>query len=260
MLIDSHAHLDMKDFEKDLDEVLDRALKGGLTHIITIGIDIPSSIKALELAKKHDFIYSSIGFHPHNADDVDSHKLKELSDLASETKVVAWGEIGLDFFRMHSLAKKQRKVFEQQIEMAIQINLPVIIHDRDAHKEIFEIVRKNGRHKGVIHCYSGDYDLAMAFIEMGYYISIPGTVTYKKAFQVQDVASRIPIDHMLIETDAPFLAPVPKRGKRNEPCLVAHTAQKIAQLRDMDLEDVERHTSENAIRLFGLPGLKTVKF
>jgi len=256
MLIDSHAHLDMKDFEKDLEEVLNRALEGGLTHIIAVGIDIPSSFKALEIADRYDFIFSSVGFHPHNADYVDAHKLKELSSLASETKVVAWGEIGLDFFRTHSPAQKQIEAFEQQIEMAIQLNLPVIIHDRDAHKEVFEIIKRKGRHRGVIHCFSGDYDLAMAFIEMGYYISIPGTVTYNKAFQVQDVASRIPIDHMLIETDAPFLAPVPKRGKRNEPFFVTHTAQKIAQLRGMDFEDVARHTSENAIRLFGFPRLK----
>ena len=260
MLIDSHAHLDMKDFEKDLEQVLDRAQNGGITHIIVVGIDIPSSFKALELAKRYDFIFSTVGYHPHNADDADSHKLEELSGLVSEPKVIAWGEIGLDFFRNYSPPEKQIEIFEQQLEMAFQFNLPVIIHDRESHEEVFEIIRKKGikKHEGVIHCFSGDYELAMAFIDIGYYISIPGTVTYKNALQIQDVASRIPLERMLIETDAPFLAPVPKRGKRNEPLFVTHIAQKIAKLRGKDFKEVALQTSENAKRLFDLPEMKTV--
>ncbi|MFC1869002.1 TatD family hydrolase [Thermodesulfobacteriota bacterium] len=254
MLIDSHAHLDMKDYDEDLEEVLDRALKGGITHIISVGIDIPSSIRALEFANRYNFVSSSIGYHPHNANDVDLHKLEELSRLASDPKVVAWGEIGLDFYRRYSNPEKQIEIFERQLDMAFQRNLPVIIHDRETRGGVLEILRKKGneRPKGVIHCFSGDYDLAMAFIDIGYYISIPGTVTYKNALQVQDVASRIPIDRMLVETDAPFLAPVPKRGKRNEPLFVAHSAKKIAQLRDMDFKEISFQTSENAKKLFDL--------
>ncbi|MDB9822215.1 TatD family hydrolase [Deltaproteobacteria bacterium] len=254
MLIDSHAHLDMEDFKGDLEEVLERALNGGVTHIITIGIDIPSSLKALELANRYDFIYSSIGYHPHNAEGTDFKGLEELGRLASESKVVAWGEIGLDFFRNRSSPEKQIEVFEQQLETAFQLDMPVIIHDRDAHSEILDILRKKGNkgHRGVIHCFSGDYDMAMAFIDMGYYISIPGTVTFKNAFKVQDVASRVPIDRILVETDAPFLAPVPKRGKRNEPFFVTHTARKIAQIRGMDFNEFTLKTSENAKKLFGL--------
>jgi TatD DNase family protein len=244
----------MKDFKDDLEDVLERALNGGVTHIIAVGIDIPSSLKALELANRYDFISSSIGYHPHNADDIDSKGLEELGRLALEPKVVAWGEIGLDFFRQYSRPEKQIEVFEQQLETASHLNLPVIVHDREAHDRLFTILSKkeNEGLRGVIHCFSGDYDLAMALINIGYYISIPGTVTYAKAVNVQDVASRIPIDRLLVETDAPFLAPVPKRGKRNEPLFVNHTARKIAQLRGMDFEEFCLKTSENAKRLFGI--------
>lgn len=255
MLVDSHAHLDMKDFERDREQVLDRALRGGITHIITVGIDLSSSLKALELANRYDFIFSSIGYHPHNANDAAPHTLKELGGLVSEQKVVAWGEIGLDFYRRHSPPKKQMELFEKQLGMAIHFDLPVIIHNREAHREVLAVLKKigNGKQKGVIHCFSGNYELAMEFIEMGYHISIPGTVTYKNAFEVQNVATRIPVEYMLIETDAPFLSPVPKRGKRNEPLFVTYTARKIAQLRNMDFQEFSSKTSENAKRLFNLP-------
>ncbi|MFH0844635.1 MAG: TatD family hydrolase, partial [Pseudomonadota bacterium] len=204
MLIDSHAHLDMPDFDKDREQVLERALKGGVSQIVTIGIDLSSSLKALELAKKYDFIYATIGYHPHNAKEADHGNLKELKRLASDPKVVAWGEIGLDFYRQYSPHPIQLNLFRQQLDMAAEVNLPVIIHDRDAHVEVMEILKeKNGR-RGVIHCFSGDYNLAMGLIQMGYYISIPATVTYKKALQVQEVAASIPIDNLLLETDAPF--------------------------------------------------------
>jgi TatD DNase family protein len=258
MLIDSHAHLDMQDFEKDREEVLERALQGGITHIIAIGIDLSSSLKALQLAHNYSFVFSSIGYHPHSAKDIDPPKLKELGRLVSEPKIVAWGEIGLDFYRRYSPQEKQKEGFEQQLDIAAHFGLPVIIHNREAHREVLEILRKkkNGKYKGVIHCFSGTYDFAMMFIEMGFHISIPGTVTYKNATQVQDVASRIPLDTMLLETDAPFLAPIPERGKRNEPLFVTHTAQKVARLRNMDFQEIARRTSENAIKLFNLPGLE----
>ena len=255
MLIDTHAHLDMKDFDKDRQETLERALKGGITHIITIGTDLSSSLKALELANRHDFLYSSVGYHPHNAKNMDPQVIRELEGLVSETKVVAWGEIGLDFYRGYSPPDAQRDAFKQQLEMAMDLDLPVIIHDREAHAELLNTLKQVGKgvHKGVIHCYSGDYDMATALIEMGYFISIPGTVTYKKAIQVQEVAARIPLDRLLVETDAPFLAPVPYRGKRNEPLFVTYTAQKIAELRDMDFQELALQTSENAKRIFDLP-------
>ena len=255
MLIDSHAHLDMQDFGHDRSKVIERALEGGLTHIITIGIDLESSISALELSRKHDFIYATVAYHPHNARECVPQSLERLAQMASEPKVVAWGEIGLDFYRHYSPPDDQLKIFRQQLEIANDLNLPVIIHSREAHSEVFAMLKKigKGEKKGVIHCFSGDTDLAMAFIELGYYISIPGTVTYKKASLVREVASRIPLEHMLVETDAPFLTPVPKRGKRNEPVFVTYTAQEIARLRNSDFEEIAAATSRNAKGLFGLP-------
>jgi TatD DNase family protein len=255
MLIDTHAHLDMKDFDPDRQATLDRALEGGITHIVTIGIDLSSSLKALELANTHDFVYASVGYHPHNATHIDEQVMTELEKLVSEPKVVAWGEIGLDFYRRYSPPDMQMEAFKRQLGMAMDLDLPVIIHDREAHTELFEILEemRKGKAKGVIHCFSGNYDMAMALVEMGYYISIPGTVTYKKALQVQEVATGIPLDRLLVETDAPFLAPVPYRGKRNEPLFVTYTAQKIAELRNMSFEEVALKTSENAKRVFDLP-------
>jgi len=256
LLIDSHAHLDMEDYNNDLEEVISRAVEGGVSNIISIGIDIPSSRKALELAERYGFIYSTVGFHPHDADKVDTSKIDQLLKLASGSKkVVAWGEIGLDFYRNYAAVQNQVKIFELQLDKAHELGLPVIIHDRDAHNEIMRILKQRGNkdQKGVIHCFSGDYDLAMAFIDLGYYISIPGTVTYKNAVVTQDVAAKIPIERMLIETDAPFLSPLPHRGKRNEPLFVKHTAQKIADLRNMEFEELALQTTLNTKRIFGLP-------
>jgi TatD DNase family protein len=167
---------------------------------------------------------------------------------------VAWGEIGLDFYRLYSPKDDQLKSFQQQLETATDLKLPVIIHDRDAHDHVFKLLKRMGKgeRKGVIHCFSGDRDLAAAFIDLGYYISIPGTVTYNRASPIKDVASSIPMERMLIETDAPFLTPSPQRGKRNEPLFVTYTAQEIARLRDIPFEDVARRTAQNAKTLFGL--------
>jgi TatD DNase family protein len=256
MLIDTHAHLDMTDYDEDRDEVLRRALEGGVRQIVTIGIDRLSSHKSLKLAKAYNFVFATVGVHPHNAKDVDTRVLDELAGLAAEPEVVAWGEIGLDFYRRHSPRAHQIAAFESQLALASGLNLPVIIHSREANSEVFEILKKRtGDVKGVIHCFSGDVQLAYAYVEMGYYISIPGTVTYKKASLVQDVATHIPLERLLLETDAPFLAPVPKRGKRNEPALIVHTAEKIAQLRHQDFEAIAHQTTENARKIFSLPVL-----
>lgn len=254
MLIDSHAHLDMEDFDADRDLVIRRARQGGVERIVTIGIDLNSSKKAIEIAKKYEFVYATVGCHPHNANEADARDLEKLRDLASEPKVVAWGEIGLDFFRRHSSPDKQVKAFERQLDIAFEQGLPVIIHDRDAHTELLRILKKRKRlYRGVIHCFSGNYDLAMAVVEMGFCISFPGTVTYKNAADTQTAASRIPLERLLVETDCPYLTPVPHRGKRNEPLFVNHTAEKIAQLRQMEFKQLSEATSANTIRLFNLP-------
>ena len=255
MLIDSHCHLDMKDFNKDRGEVIGRARKEGIVHMISIGIDVKSSESALALARQYSFISATVGCHPHDADACGTRDLETLSRMAAEPEVVAWGEIGLDYYRNYSKKENQRKIFEAQLDMARAAELPVIIHDRDAHHEVYATLEKMGKgeRKGVIHCFSGDMDLAEAFIALGYYISIPGTVTYKKAVQIKEVAAKIPLDRMLVETDAPFLAPVPRRGRRNEPSLVTHTAREIARLRDIPFETVAEQTTRNARKIFGLP-------
>jgi len=255
MLIDSHCHLDMKDFNKDRGEVIGRARKEGIVHMISIGIDVKSSESALALARQYSFISATVGCHPHDADACGTRDLETLSRMAAEPEVVAWGEIGLDYYRNYSKKENQRKIFEAQLDMARAAELPVIIHDRDAHHEVYATLEKMGKgeRKGVIHCFSGDMDLAEAFIALGYYISIPGTVTYKKAVQIKEVAAKIPLDRMLVETDAPFLAPVPRRGRRNEPSLVTHTAREIARLRDIPFETVSEQTTRNARKIFGLP-------
>lgn len=254
MLIDSHAYLDMDDYKNDLESVIERAVEGGVEKIITIGIDQSSSIKALELANRYDFIYSTVGFHPHDADRVSDAHLMELQTLTKEKKVVAWGEIGLDFFKNRSRREKQVEIFKTQLDIAHHIDLPVIIHNRDADIEILEILNsyKNITHKGIIHCFSGDYKSALTFIDMGFYISIPGIVTFKNADMLKKVASRIPVDRLLIETDAPFLTPVPNRGKRNEPLFVTYTARVIADLRGIEFEELANITTKNCKNLFNI--------
>ena len=199
-------------------------------------------------------MFAAVGCHPHDADRCTGEVLKSLADLTSSPEVVAWGEIGLDFYRGYSTPANQVEIFTQQLAVARELHLPVIIHDREAHEQVLSILRKMGKgeRQGVIHCFSGDVELAHSFIDLGYYISIPGTVTYKKAFMVKDVAASIPLERMLVETDAPFLAPAPLRGKRNEPAFVEYTAREIARLRNKTFEEVAMQTSKNAEDLFGL--------
>lgn len=255
MLIDSHAHLDMKDFDRDREEVLERAVKEGISQIITVGIDLESSLSGIDLSRTHKFIYASVGCHPHHADDCDGRVLNRLAALAADRKVVAWGEIGLDFYRRFASPNGQMHMFSRQLELAADLGLPVIIHDRDAHFDVLTILKGmgEGERKGVVHCFSGDLELAMSLIGLGYYISIPGTVTYKNAVQTKEVAANLPLECMLIETDAPFLAPEPKRGKRNEPQFLAFTAREIARLRNTDYQEVALQTAKNARILFDLP-------
>lgn len=254
-MIDSHAHLDMKAFDADRDLVIERALSIGVKQIITIGIDIRSSLKGIGLTNEYHSVFATAGIHPHNADEAEHRDLSQLALLAKQKKAVAIGEIGLDFYRNLSSRKKQREVFRHQLDIALSHDLPVVIHDREAHEEVLEILSSfstNGP-KGVIHCFSGDHSLAKMILEMGYYVSIPGTVTLKSAAQTQEVAARIPLDRMLLETDAPFLTPLPRRGQRNEPSFVLYTAQKVAELRGIPLEEVAQQTSTNTRQLFNLP-------
>lgn len=254
MVVDTHAHLDFPELGRDLGGVLDRAGRAGVVRIVTIGIDLETSRKALALAQGFDQVYATVGLHPHGARALDEGELAELKRLAAQDRVVAIGEVGLDYYRDRQPRPVQRECFAQQLELACAVGLPAVFHIREAHDDFFGIVgdfsaRLPG---GVLHCFSGDWTIARRCLDLGFFLSIPGTVTYAKAQVQQEVARKAPLDRLLVETDAPYLAPVPFRGKDNEPSYVIYTVQRIAQLRGCPYEDVARQTSTNAVSAFGL--------
>jgi TatD DNase family protein len=255
ILIDSHAHLEMPEYNENRDEVIRRAGEKGIGYIVTVGIDIDSCKQALALADAYETVYAIVGIHPHNVKHIDGKTYTQLKKFVLHEKVRAVGEIGLDFYRNLSPQDVQLKRFRELITLAREVNLPIVVHDRDAHRETLSILQEEKAFEvgGVIHCFSGDYAMASKCFDMGLYISIPGTVTFKKAQTLQDVVKRSPLDRMLIETDAPFLAPVPFRGKRNEPSYVRYVAEALAHLKGIDFEEVARVTSSNARSLLGIP-------
>lgn len=254
MLIDSHAHLEMPEFKKDLTEVLQRAKESGVEYIFTVGTEPRDWKRALEIAQSYSWIYTILGVHPHNAKEIDEKTYSVLKNLCEHEKVRAYGEIGLDFFRNHSPRDIQIQRFREQIALAKELKLPIVVHDREAHQETLEILRteKGWENGGVIHCFSGDEEMAKACIDMGFYISIPGSITYKNAGPYLELVKKLPLDSLLIETDAPFLTPVPFRGKRNEPGYVRYTAQKIAEIKKVHFERVAEATTRNALKVFRL--------
>ena len=256
MLIDSHAHLEMKEFDSDREEVIKRAGEAGVDFIITVGTNLALSRKAVALAQGLENIYATIGIHPHDAAKTDKTTCESLKELAHKQKIVAYGEIGLDFFRNISSREKQIEVFGLQLELAQELNLPVIIHDREAHEQTLKMVKASSVRRGVFHCFSGDYAMAKQCIDLGFYISIPGVVTFDRAKTIQDVAERVPLASLLLETDAPYLAPVPHRGKRNEPSFIIHTAKKVAEIKKAPWEEVARITADNTMNLFGIDAKK----
>ena len=253
MTIDSHAHLEMEEFDGDRDAVLGRAAAAGLTAIVTVGTTIPDCEKAVALARLHPQVYAAVGIHPHEVKGIDAGTYDLLRVLAQQEKVVAIGEIGLDFFHDHSPRAVQLRRFAEQLDLALELNLPVIIHDREAHAETLRILQqKKGRLRGVLHCFSGDAAMARECIALGFHLSVAGPVTYRKSEQLRAVAREIPAERLLIETDAPYLAPQPWRGKRHEPAYVVETARCLAGIRGVAVEELERQTEENTRRLFGL--------
>lgn len=254
-LIDSHAHLELDPLIHDTKNVVDRARNIGLIAIITVGIDLKDSERALELAHKFEDVFACVGFHPHNAKHAGIGELEEIEKMATDSKVVGYGEIGLDFFRNHSPRDIQITIFEEQIRIAKNLEKPVVIHLRDAYSEGLSMLEEAGpfQNSGVIHCFSGNQEDAERALEMGFYISIPGTVTYRKNDQLRSIVAKLPEDRILLETDCPFLAPEPLRGKDNEPAFIIHTARKVAETRGSTPEEIGKVTARNACKLFGLP-------
>ena len=250
MLIDSHAHLEMKDFDPDRREVIERARLAGVDCIITVGTNLSLSRKALSIAHQYENIYATVGVHPHDVAKSNDKSFDELQALAQDPKVVAYGEIGLDFFRNISPREKQIEIFARQLELANELNLPVIIHDRDAHEQTLRMVKASGVRVGVFHCFSGDWAMARQCIDLGFYISVPGVVTFDKAKVLHDVVRQAPLDSILLETDCPYLTPIPKRGKRNEPSFIIHTAKKVAEIKGVTWEDVAQTAARNTRKLF----------
>jgi TatD DNase family protein len=254
MLIDSHAHLEMPDFRRDLEEVIQRARASGVEYIFTVGTEKKDWKRALEIAHTHPSVYAILGVHPHNVKEINDQTYPTLKELCRDGKVKAYGEVGLDFFRNLSPRGVQLKRFREQIGLAKELSLPIVVHDREAHQETLEILKSEnaGEYGGIIHCFSGDYEMAKACIDMGFYISVPGSITYKNAERFQEIVKKIPLESLLVETDAPFLTPVPFRGKRNEPSFVRYTAQKVAEVKKVSFEKVAEVTTENAMRIYNL--------
>jgi len=257
-LIDTHCHLDMEEYQADLETVIQAAAQHGIRRIITIGIDLASSCRAVSLAQQHAGVFATVGIHPHDADQANRETLKQLADLEKNARVVGYGEIGLDYAKKYAPAEVQRKAFAAQLQLAKTLDLPVVIHDRDAHQDVARLIRSAGPFPrgGVMHCFSGDRRLAEEMVDCGFFLSIPGIVTFANAATLHDVIRAIDLDHLLLETDGPFLAPVPYRGKRNEPKLMLYTAQMVASLKQVSLEEVARATTTNAVRLFHLPEVR----
>ncbi len=253
MIIDTHAHLDFPDYKDDIDEVIARARKVGVEYLINVGTTVVSSIKSIELTKQYEQIYASIGIHPNEASKVSGGEWSRLEALAGESKVVAIGETGLDYYRDRSKREDQKRLFRQHIELAQGHNLPIIIHNRDASDDCLEIVRTyNGKIKGVVHCFSDSREIAEEFLKLGFYVSFAGPVTFPKADNLREALKAVPVERLLLETDCPFLAPQPKRGKRNEPSYLQYTIPVLAELYKLSVEDIKRITTLSAKKLFGI--------
>jgi len=265
MFIDSHCHLDCPRFDSDREQVIARAHGAGVVNMLAVGTgDGPGTLDcAVKIAEQHDFIYATIGIHPHEAKLAKESDFAELEQLARNPKVIAWGEIGLDYYYDHSPREIQQKVFIRQMEMAHAAKLPIVIHCRpsdnsdNAWNDCLDLIEQHWKPSGlggVLHCFTGEWANAKRALDMGFVISFAGNVTFPKAQQIRDSVMQLPLERMLIETDSPFLAPIPYRGKRNEPAFVREVAREIGALRGMSTEEVGHLTSQNFYRLFSLPG------
>ncbi|MBI4335034.1 MAG: YchF/TatD family DNA exonuclease [Candidatus Omnitrophica bacterium] len=255
MLIDTHCHLDFKDFDPDRDEAINRAKAAGVELIINVGSSLEGSRRSVELAEKHDCIYASVGIHPHDAAKADNKAFDELKKLASFGKVVAVGEVGLDYYRNLSPAAVQKKCFKDFILFSKELNLPLILHSREAHKDMLAILKEgfpDGKIRGVMHCFSGDENFLMECLSLGLYISFTCNLTFKNAAGLRRLAGKAPVERLLLETDAPFLAPQARRGKRNEPAHLTFLVDELSSVFSLSRDDITRITTHNANELFKL--------
>jgi TatD DNase family protein len=252
-LVDTHAHLDFQQFDADRNQVIERALEAEVHTILSVGIDLATSRKNIDLAEKNTAVYATVGVHPHDVAQVQEGDMEKMFDLLQHPRVKAIGEVGLDYYRNLSPIELQRKYFRTFLDWSLETGLPLIIHTREADADIFRLLREKSHRgwRGVFHCFPGDIKMAEAVIAMGFYVSFTGVVTFKNA-QMAQTAMAVPLHHIMLETDCPYMAPVPHRGKRNEPAFVQYIAQKIAELKGVTVAEVAAATSENADTLFGL--------
>jgi len=255
-LVDTHCHIQTEEFDEDRNEVLARAREAGVDTLIVVGGagDLTTNDAAVGLAEAHPGLYATVGMHPHDAKDVDAEDMDRLRGLAAHPRVVAIGETGLDFHYEHSPRQVQREMFDRFVGLARETRLPIVVHNRESDREAAETLRNGGGSlEGVIHCFTSDAAAARTFLDLGFYLSFSGIVTFKNAEELRKIARWVPLDRLLIETDAPFLAPVPKRGRRNEPAYVRFVAETLAQVRGAGVDEIAGAVSDNARTLFRLP-------
>lgn len=252
MLADTHAHLDDEQYDEDREEVIARAKEAGVALIINMSVNLETADKAIALAESHDGIYAAVGVHPEDIEGVPDDFTDTLAQLAeNQKKVIAIGEIGLDYHFRTDNKEKQQAVFIRQLDLAKQLHLPVSIHARDALGDLLAILQKEGRGvRGVLHCYSGSMETAKELLRRGWYLGVDGPLTFKNAAKLPEIIRQLPMERLLLETDSPYLAPVPQRGRRNEPAFVRYVAQKVAQLRNLDFTDIAQTTTSNTKALF----------
>ena len=248
-LIDTHSHI-YYDKYTDINEVLDRARDNNISKIICVGVDIESSYKSITLAEKYDMIYATAGFHPHESKDAKKNYIIELENLLSHKKVVALGEIGLDFFYKHSDKETQINIFEEQLLLAKSMDIPCIIHNRESDKELINSINKTKNNNGVVHCFASNLDLATELIKLDFHLSFTGLITFAK--ELKHVIENIPIEKIMVETDSPYLTPIPHRGKRNEPYMVKYIAMEIAKIKNISFEEVATETTKTAKKFFDI--------
>ncbi|MCY6959202.1 TatD family hydrolase [Clostridium brassicae] len=253
MIFDSHAHYDDESFNEDRESVIKELMKNGIVGVLNCGASAKGMRDSVKLAEKYDIFYAAVGIHPENAYEFTDEVIDEIKKFAKEDKVKAIGEIGLDYYWEENPPKDvQKKAFRKQMEIAKELNLPVIIHDREAHKDTLEIMKEFPEVKGVVHCFSGSVEFARECLRLGYYIGFTGVVTFKNARKILEVAGEVPLDRILVETDCPYMAPVPYRGKRNRSEYIEYIIEKIAEIKQISIEDIQHITIDNVKNMLNI--------